>query len=117
MLISKSRVILILSIALALAVGVIIYLVTGNTPEVNTEVVKAQERIRLLELSLDAEKKFSRQKGLQVEKLRAEVLSRRDYVPTIEMKYDETRSHISALPSDSAVLYLSSWLSERDRNR
>lgn len=110
------KALIIVSICLAVAIGMIIYLVTGNDSGPNEEVVRAQERIKRLEVDLRGQRAQTIKAAKKMEGLQKDLAEAKAQKPIIEHIYHEERNRIRGLSADESVKYLAAWLSEAENN-
>lgn len=110
------KALIIVSVCLALAIGVIIYLVTGNDPGPNEDTIRKEERIKVLEKDLISQKEKTAKATEKATGLEEDLAETKAQKPIIKTIYNEERNRVRDLPPDESVKYLAAWLSEADDN-
>lgn len=110
------KALIIVSVCLAIAIAIIVYLVTGNEGGPNEDIIRAEERIIRLEEDLKGQRLETFKAQDKVTELKKDLDSTRSQKPIIEKIYYEERNRIRNLDPDESVKYLAAWLSEVDNN-
>ncbi len=112
----NKKLLITLILLITVETAVIAYLIFGNDPGPNEEVIRLEEQNKILEQNLYVQKVETTKALGKVKELKASLKAVKDQKPIIVKKYVKERSRIRSLSPVESVQYLAEWLSETPDN-